>query len=97
MGNFIGRLAIEPTGRFAYACSGGAFLAFSIDQSSGVLTPIPGPTLSAGSAPFNPTADPSGTFLFVIDGVSNAAIDRHLLALHQTRRDALLYYALKQS
>jgi 6-phosphogluconolactonase len=71
MGNFIGRLAIEPTGRFAYACSGGAFLAFSIDQSSGVLTPIPGPTLSAGAAPFNPTADPSGTFLFVIDGVSN--------------------------
>src|SRR5690349_23287517 len=25
-----------------------------------------------------------------------AAIDRHLLALHQTRRDALLYDALKQ-
>jgi hypothetical protein len=24
------------------------------------------------------------------------AIDRHLLALHQTRRDALLYDALKQ-
>jgi 6-phosphogluconolactonase len=72
-GNFIGRLAIEPTGRFAYACNGGAFLAFSIDQSSGVLTPIPGPTLSAGAAPFNPTADPSGTFLFVFvtDGVSN--------------------------
>src|ERR1700730_4947954 len=44
MGDFIGGLAIEPTGRFAYACTGVAFLSFSIDQSSGILIPIPGPT-----------------------------------------------------
>src|ERR1700738_1414997 len=71
MGDFIGGVAIEPTGRFAYACTGVAFLSFSIDQSSGILIPIPGPTLSAGAAPFNLTADPSCTFLFVTDGLSN--------------------------
>jgi 6-phosphogluconolactonase (cycloisomerase 2 family) len=43
IGNIVGHLAIEPTGRFAFFTSIPGLFAFSIDQSSGVPTPVASP------------------------------------------------------
>ena len=61
-------------GRFAYVANEGSnnISAFSIDSTSGVLTPIAGsPFASIGTAPVTVTVDPNGAFLYVADNTSN--------------------------
>lgn len=71
-GNYYsGGLAIDPAGKFIYAacgCGPPSFLAgFTIDKSSGALTAVTGPPLSAGTGLEEPVIDPSGRFLYVSD------------------------------
>ena len=71
----VAALAIDPRGRFLYAGSGAGFggvASFSIDATSGALSPTGGPfsTFSATVAGGNPAGiaiDPTGTFLYASD------------------------------
>ncbi len=73
--------SVDPMGRFLYvvnsACGGTPYVCqanltgFTIDKTSGVLTPIAtnGPLLSSGNSVFYPLLyEPSGTFTYVPDG-----------------------------
>ena len=65
-------IAIEPTGRFAYANVGnnpGTLLAYSIDATTGALTQIG--SVPAGDTPFGMAVDPSGRFLYAANRNSN--------------------------
>ena len=65
-----GRLAIDPTGKFLYVGLGGEVNAnhyvagFSIDQTSGILTPLAGSPFATGSGPFHIAVDLSGKYLY---------------------------------
>jgi DNA-binding beta-propeller fold protein YncE len=70
-GHTPGKVAVDPTGQFAYVVNGsnnvpgsGAVSAFSIG-SNGVLTPVPGSPFPAGSSPVSVTVDPTGKFAYV--------------------------------
>jgi 6-phosphogluconolactonase (cycloisomerase 2 family) len=65
---------IDPSGRFLYAlncggvCSGsgsGNIEAYTIDQQTGVLTPMAGSPFAAGQSPFAIAVDPTGHFAYV--------------------------------
>lgn len=65
-------IAIEPTGRFAYANVGinpGTLLAYSIDATTGALTQIG--SVPSGNTPFGMAVDPSGRFLYAANRNSN--------------------------
>ncbi|MBJ2157198.1 beta-propeller fold lactonase family protein [Variovorax sp. IB41] len=65
-------IAIEPTGRFAYANVGnnpGTLLAYAIDATTGALTQIG--SVPAGNTPFGMAIDPSGRFLYAANRNSN--------------------------
>jgi len=65
-------IAIEPTGRFAYANVGnnpGTLLAYAIDATTGALTQIG--SVPAGDTPFGMAVDPSGRFLYAANRNSN--------------------------
>jgi 6-phosphogluconolactonase (cycloisomerase 2 family) len=93
-------LAIDPQGDYLYtsASSGaGAVAAFSIDQTNGALTPVPGSPFIVPVGACNPSADfcqqtptdvavgPTGKYLYAVLGVESAiagfAIDRSTGAL----------------
>jgi len=63
-------LAIEPSGRFLYVANGNsrAISAFTIDNSTGVLTPLSGNPVATGSDPGGPFVHPTGKFLYVSNG-----------------------------
>jgi hypothetical protein len=44
---------------------------YTIDSSTGALTPIPGSPFSAGAAPVSVAVDPSGRFVYVANSMSN--------------------------
>ncbi len=86
-GGFPGpsHLTIEPGGKFLYVGLGGTVsanhfvAAFSVDSSSGALTPVPGSPFSAGKGSFNVAVDHTGKFLYAVNtfdnNVSGFAID----------------------
>ncbi len=65
-----GRLAIEPSGKFLYVGLGGTVnanhfvAAFSIDSSTGALTPVSGSPFTTGDGPFSIGLDQSGKYLY---------------------------------
>ena len=66
------RLTIDPSGQFAYVANAGSATvsAYSIDQVTGVLTPIKNPntglpTFPTGTMPQPVTVDPMGRFAYV--------------------------------
>ncbi|HEY3974841.1 MAG TPA: beta-propeller fold lactonase family protein [Candidatus Sulfotelmatobacter sp.] len=86
----------DPSGRFLYAlscgadCSGsgsGEIQAFSIDQQTGVLTPVAGSPFVAGQYPYSLAVDPTGYFAYVANAgsgdVYTFAIDNSSGALTQ--------------
>jgi 6-phosphogluconolactonase len=79
--NIAVKCTINPS-RFVYVANGGSnsISAYSIDASSGVLTPISGSPYPVGKAPSSIAVDPLGHFAYVsnqADGdVSGFAIDR---------------------
>lgn len=60
---------VEPTGHYLYVPleSVNMILVFSIDQSTGLLTPAATPSVSVGNAPSWIAVDPAGKYLYVIN------------------------------
>lgn len=73
-GSFPVSVAVDPTGQFLYAancasfnCLGadfGTVSAFTIDSTTGALTPLAGSPFAAGREPRWVTVDPTGQFLY---------------------------------
>jgi len=64
--------AMHPTGKFLYASAGAAgngILAWSVDSTTGVLTPLPASPFVAGTTPVGVAMNPSGKFLYSSNGV----------------------------
>jgi trimeric autotransporter adhesin len=59
-------LIIDPTGTYLYALNdlGNNISAYTINQSSGALTPLSTPTFNTGAGPYLGALDPSGTHLY---------------------------------
>src|SRR6266849_2313018 len=85
-GSFPFSVAVDPTGKFAYvanACGvtctvSGNVSAYTIDSTTGALSPVPGSPFAAGSFPISVAVDPSGKFAYVVDffgGVSAYTIN----------------------
>ena len=66
-------VAVDPSGKFAYVadycgigfCASGTVSAFTIDSTTGALTPVPGSPYAAGTVPNTVAVDPSGKFVYV--------------------------------
>ena len=69
-----GFLTVDPAGKFLYvdaADSNGATVSmFSINQSTGMLTPTSPATVITGGIPFQVTVAPSGKFAYVVNNLS---------------------------
>jgi 6-phosphogluconolactonase len=63
---------VDPTGRFAYVANAGSnnVSGFTIDRTTGALTPMPGSPFPSGGAPESVVVDPSGRFAYVANGNS---------------------------
>ena len=72
-GSFPFSVVVDPTGKFAYVvnrcgnvfCSVGNVSAYTIDSTTGALSPVPGSPFAAGSQPISVAVDPSGKFAYV--------------------------------
>jgi 6-phosphogluconolactonase len=72
-------VVVHPTGKFLYALSLGtnpvtnpaSVVAYSIDATTGALSPLAGSPYPASSGPFGMTMHQSGNFLYVADYNSN--------------------------
>jgi len=67
-------VAIDPTGRFLYTANGGSndISGFSVDQSTGALTPLAGGAVATGHHPISATIDYSGRLLFVVSDADSS-------------------------
>jgi len=66
VGNTPTSMAVHPTGKFLYVASEGDNLsAFTINPTTGALTPIAGSPFDVGPVPFGVAVDQSGRFLYV--------------------------------
>jgi 6-phosphogluconolactonase (cycloisomerase 2 family) len=64
-------LVFHPSGRFAYASNWSSVFGFSVDSSTGALTPLPGtPFATAGANSQFLAVDPSGKFLYALNVAS---------------------------
>jgi|ERR1017187_801374 6-phosphogluconolactonase (cycloisomerase 2 family) len=74
-----GGLAIDSGGRFLYVASQSGFgvVGFTIDSTSGALTPIPGAPFSTENSPSDVAIDPTGTFLYVSTLNDDAVLPGH--------------------
>jgi 6-phosphogluconolactonase len=76
-------VAVDPSGKFAYVANAGSHnvsghgfvsgnvSAYTIDPSTGALTPIAGSPFTAGVFPTSVAVDPSGKFSYVANNFSN--------------------------
>ncbi len=70
-------LAIGPKGKFLYVGLGGTVnanhfvAAFSINTSTGALTPVPGSPFTTGKGPFSVAVSPSGKYLYTGNSFGN--------------------------
>jgi 6-phosphogluconolactonase len=63
-------LVVDPLGRFLYAGTGAGFggiASFSIDSSTGTLTPTGGPFAMGNALPVGIAINPAGSFLYATD------------------------------
>ncbi|MBI3656077.1 MAG: beta-propeller fold lactonase family protein, partial [Acidobacteria bacterium] len=83
---------VDPTSQFAYVANNnlrrlGSVSAYTIDGTTGVLTPVDGSPFPAGTSPSSVTVDPTGRFAYVAnrgsDNVSAYTIDPATGALTQ--------------
>lgn len=71
-----GFLTVDPMGKFLYVSAGdseGATVSmFTINQTTGVLTPTSPATVSTGGIPFQVLVAPNGKFAYVVDNLSTS-------------------------
>ena len=60
-------------GTYLYAINQGnnTISAYTIDQTSGALTPLSTPTFATGNGPYLGGLDPAGTHLYVANSLAN--------------------------
>ncbi len=68
-------LIIDHTGSFLYATNNnlsgaGTVSAYSIDPTTGALTPLSTPTFNTGDGPWLATLDPTGTYMYVANNTA---------------------------
>jgi 6-phosphogluconolactonase (cycloisomerase 2 family) len=70
-----GFLTVDPTGKFLYVSAldseGATVSMYTIDQTTGVLTPTSPATVSTGGIPFQVVVAPSGKFAYVVNNFSD--------------------------
>jgi 6-phosphogluconolactonase (cycloisomerase 2 family) len=70
-------LTVDPTGRFVYVSAldsdGSTVSMFSIDQTTGALTPTSPATVEAGGIPFQVVVAPNDKFAYVVNNLSGGA------------------------
>lgn len=68
-GNSPQGIRVTPNGKFVVVANQGTgnVAVFSLDQSSGILSPVSGSSFASGSAPGPVAIDPRGNFVFVGD------------------------------
>ncbi len=66
-------VTVDPTDRFVYVANRDSnnVSAFTINFSTGALTPVTGSPFAAGTGPFSVAVDPSGSFVYVANNGSN--------------------------
>lgn len=85
-------MAIDPNGKFAYVTSGtdNDVWGYTIDATSGKLTPLSGSPFAAASSPFGVGIDPAGKFAYAADvnsgNVSAYVIDATSGALKKAKK-----------
>ena len=71
-----GFLTVDPTGRFLYTATylsnGAAVFMFSINQTTGVLTPTSPATVDTGGSPFQILVAPNDRFAYVVNNLSSS-------------------------
>jgi hypothetical protein len=72
-------VAVDPSGKFAYVanqcgnCPQGSVSAYTIDSTTGALTPVPGAPFAAGTFPVSVAVDPSDKFAYVANECSSSS------------------------
>jgi len=70
-GSFPSSVAVDPGGKFLYVANQGSLLgvgdvsAFTINVTTGALTPVSGSPFAVGKSPYSVAVDPSGKFVYV--------------------------------
>src|SRR5206468_1456463 len=69
-------VAVDPTGKFAYVTNSGTHgdntvSGYTINATTGALTPIPGSPFAAGLNPLFVVVDPTGKFAYVTNFSDN--------------------------
>ncbi len=71
-----GFLTVDPTGKFLYTATylseGAAIFMYSINQTTGALTPTSPATVYTGGNPFQVLVSPNGKFVYVVDNLSSS-------------------------
>jgi 6-phosphogluconolactonase (cycloisomerase 2 family) len=62
---------VDPTGQFVYVRCAGSISAFSLDGSSGVLTPLATPSIPTAAGTGDVLIHPSGQYLFTVGRASD--------------------------
>ena len=76
-GNGTNYVAVDPMGKFAYAsnqnypASSGSVSGYTINSSTGALSPMAGSPFVAGASPYGVAIDPTGRFLYEPNIFSN--------------------------
>jgi len=68
-------VAVDPSSHFVFVANGcgascGTVSAYTIDNTTGALSPVPGSPFAAGTTPSSVAVDPSGKFAFVANSGS---------------------------
>jgi 6-phosphogluconolactonase len=73
-----GFLTVDPTGKFVYVSAldsdGATVSMYTINQTTGLLTPTTPATVITGGLPFQVVVDPSGKFAYVVNNNSGGVI-----------------------
>ncbi len=77
-------VAIDPNGKFAYVdnYASANVSAYTINATSGALTPVAGSPFGAPSGPINVAVDPKGKFVYVPNDASNSVSAYTILGGH---------------
>lgn len=72
---------VDPAARFVYVANHESdFLSgYTVNKTTGALTPVPAATLTTGESPHASVFDNSGKFLYVVNGIATAQITANIV------------------